>query len=348
MKKYLAVMLILLTFTLASAREYLDVTGDYSVNIPYDFFYKKDYRIQWWYFTGHLSDESGREFGYELAFFVVNVQQREYKSRFGVNRIYISHFAVSDIAGNVFRFSDRADAGVFEYAGAHSEKLKVWVGNNRLDGTFQDMRIKAADGNMSIDLHLKPVKPLVLNGVKGYSRKSAESPLIASVYFSYTQMSTEGKLVIGEEVHAVKGKSWFDREISTRSLGEKQVGWDWFALQLDDNREIMLYLIRNKDGSVDRYSSGTFVYQDGKYRRLSRDDFSVEVLSRYQSEKTGARYPIQWDIAIPSERLNLRVVPLIRDQEVIALNTTGNYYWEGACRVDGSARGKAYVEMTGY
>jgi predicted secreted hydrolase len=344
----LGILFILLLTTSALSREYLDITGNYDVKIPQDFFYKKDYRVQWWYFTGHLSDETGREFGYELTFFVVNVQKRAYESRFGVNRIYISHFAVSDVAGNAFHFSDAADAGVYEYAGADDNRLKVWTGNNILDGTFQEMRLRAADSNKSIDLQLRTLKPLVLNGQKGYSRKSEDSPLIASVYFSYTTMSTQGKLVIGDKVYTVKGKSWFDREISTKGLSEKQAGWDWLAIQLDDGREIMLYMLRNKDGSIDRYSSGTFVYQDGTYRHLAKDDFSVKVVSQYKSQKTGARYPARWDVIIPSEKVNLRVVPLIQDQEVIALESTGNYYWEGACRVEGSARGRAYVEMTGY
>jgi predicted secreted hydrolase len=81
---------------------------------------------------------------------------------------------------------------------------------------------------------------------------------------------------------------------------------------------------------------------------LSRDDFSVTVLSHYKSEKTGTRYPSQWEIKIPSEKMILSITPLIQDQEVLAFSSTGNYYWEGACRVEGSARGRAYIEMTGY
>lgn len=348
MKRFFLTLCILLVYALASGQEYLDVTGDYRVEIPRDFLYKKDYRVQWWYFTGHLSDENRREFGYELTFFVVNVQKRTYTSRFGVNRIYISHFAVSDVAGNMFHFSETADTGIYEYAGADDEELKVWTGDISLSGSHRYMRLKASGKNKSMDLHLTPAKPLVLHGEKGYSRKSEESPLTASVYFSYTQMHTRGKLTIGDTVYAVKGKSWFDREISTRGLGEKQAGWDWFAVQLDDNREIMIYMLRNKDGSIDRYSSGTFVYRDGTYRHLVRDDFSVRALSHYESQRTGARYPIQWEIRIPSEETTLRITPLIQDQEVVALESTGNYYWEGACRVEGSAQGRAYVEMTGY
>ena len=131
-------------------------------------------------------------------------------------------------------------------------------------------------------------------------------------------------------------------------LSEKQAGWDWFALQLDDRRELMLYLLRNKDGSIDRYSSGTLVYPDGRYRHLSKDDFSVSVLAHYKSVKTGARYPSGWEIKVPSERITVTVSPLVEDQEVQAFNSTGNYYWEGTCKIEGSTKGRAYVELTGY
>jgi predicted secreted hydrolase len=155
-------------------------------------------------------------------------------------------------------------------------------------------------------------------------------------------------LRIGATTFNVTGKSWFDRELSSRGLGKNQTGWDWFALQLDDGREIMLYLIRNKDGSIDRYSSGTLIHTFGSYRHLSANDFSITVLDRYKSKKTGARYPSLWEIKIPSEGLALKITPLLRDQEILATATTRNYYWEGACTVEGSARGRAYVELVGY
>jgi predicted secreted hydrolase len=342
------IILILLSHSFSFGQDYFDVTEDSVLKFPDAFYYQKDYRVQWWYFTGHLFDESGREFGYELTFFVVNVQKRDYRSRFGVNRIFISHFAVSDVSGNIFHFSDKSDIGAYGFAGAENNRLRVWIEDNLLDGSTEKMRLKASDGEKAMDLDLVPVKPIVLNGEKGYSRKSEESPLIASLYFSYPQMNTAGRLTLGGKVFRVKGKTWFDREISTRELSPHQTGWDWFAIQLDDNREIMLYVMRNKDGSVDRYSSGTFVYPDGKYRRLSKDKFSVDVLSYYNSRKTGARYPSQWEIRIPSEKLMVRITPLIQDQEVLAYSSTGNHYWEGTCRVEGTARGRAYVEMTGY
>ena len=348
MRRLILIFLLMFFCSFSQAQEYLDVTKDSRPQFPEDFFYKKDYRLQWWYFTGHLFDPDGREFGYELAFFTVNIQRRAYKSRFGVNRIYISHFAVSDIAGKKFLFSDKADSGAYAFAGAKDDRLHVWTGQNVLDGATGKMHIKALDKDKAIDLQLTPVKPAVLNGKGGYSRKSVESPLIASLYFSYTNLETDGELKIGNGVFKVKGKSWFDREISSRGLGRGQAGWDWFAIQLDNKSEIMLYILRNRDGSIDPYSSGTFVYPAGNYRHLSNDDFTVNILSHYTSGRTEARYPSEWEIRIPSEKVSVRIIPLLKDQEVLANDSTGNYYWEGDCKVERSMKGRAYVEMTGY
>ena len=350
-KRLFYIILFFLSFTAcAFGLEFSDVTENSRPKFPDDFYYRKDYRVQWWYLTGHLLDETGREFGYELTFFAVGVQKREYKSRFGVRNIYISHFALSDVKNRKFLSSESADAGVFGFAGAAEKGLDVWVGNNSLKGTQEKMQIRASDKDKGIDLDLllSPAKPVVLNGDAGYSRKSEESPLIASLYFSCTNLDTHGTLSIGNRTFRVKGKSWFDREISSRGLDAGERGWDWFSIQLEDEREVMLYLIRKKDGSVDRYSSGTFVYKDGSSRHLSLQDFKVTVLSHYRSAKTGAEYPAGWQIAIPSENLDLTVTPLIEDQEFQGSAITGNNYWEGTCSVAGSAVGRAYVELVGY
>ncbi len=340
-------LLLLLSFP-AFGQEWRDVTPGDAVELPKDLYFRKDHRIQWWYFTGHLFDAAGREFGYELTFFGAGVQKRKYQSEFGVNTIYLSHFAVSDVQGNRFYHFSNADAGALGFAGAENMRLHVWVDRDSLEGTMKKMHIKASADNADLDLSLIPAKPVVLNGDRGYSRKSDESPLIASLYFSFTDLSTEGTLKLGDTVFQVKGKSWFDREISSRGLGKNEVGWDWFALQLDDEREIMLYTIRNRDGSVNQYSSGTLVYQSGKYRHLERGDFSVTVLSHHTSAQSGTRYPSKWEVTIPSENLSLLVTPLVQDQEFTAADAVGASYWEGTCRVEGTAQGRAYVEMTGY
>ncbi len=344
----LLALMALLSPLCSTAGEYAEVTPSYAVKLPRDFYYKKDYKIQWWYFTGHLFDAQGREFGYELTFFTVGIQRRVYKSKFGLDNIYISHFAVSDVGGRKFYFTDRADRGAFAFAGASPGRLKVWVGKSILDGTPRQMHIQASDKEIALDLILTPEKPLVLNGENGYSRKSEDSPENASIYFTYPDLRTRGTLRTGGDTVSVSGKSWFDREFSSKELSKRQAGWDWFAIQLDDGRDIMLYVLRNKDGTIDPFSSGTFIHRNGTYRKLSKNDYSVIAEGHYKSKTTGARYPSKWKVSIPSEGVSVTITPLIQDQEVVSVYSTGNYYWEGACKVEGTAQGRAYAELTGY
>jgi predicted secreted hydrolase len=349
MKKVpLVCLLLLFSLQAASAGGFGEISKDYTLQFPRDFYYRDGYRLQWWYFTGHLFTPEGREFGYELTFFVAGVQRKEFRSRFGVRNIYVSHFALSDLKDDRYSSFDSADSGAYGFAGADDSRLHVWVDNNELVGTTSRMHLAASGGDKTLDLTLVPAKPVVLNGDRGYSRKSEESPEIASWYFSYPDLKTGGNLVIGGVTFPVTGKSWFDREISSGTMGKSEKGWDWFSVQLDDGRDLMLYLMRNKDGTLDRFSSGTFVYPDGRYRHLALGDYSVTVLGHYTSKKTGAVYPSGWRVRIPSENLDLRITPLIEDQEFVASSSTGNYYWEGDCTVAGSAAGRAYVELTGY
>ncbi len=346
----LLLTIVLLSFiSISLPEELLSPAKDYQLKFPEDLNFKKDFRIQWWYFTGHLYDEKGREFGYELTFFVVNVQKKKFNSKFGVNRIYISHFAITDVLNKKFYFSEKADSGVFGFAEMSENELNFRIDKNNLKYSISSgFHIRAQDKEKDIELFLNPLKPPVLHGENGYFRKSEESPFIASYYFSYTNLYTHGTIKIGNHRFRVAGKSWFDREILSTLTDKKHSGWDWFSIKLDDRREIMLYVLRNKDGSIDRYSSGTFVYGDGRYRSLSIKEFSVTARSFYISKKTKAKYPIEWEVKVPSEAVNIIITALVEDQEVLAYRTTGNYYWEGTCKVEGSSNGRAYVEMTGY
>lgn len=346
--KFIIFFFLLISYSIVEANEYYEVTPFYRVKIPDDFYYKNNYRVQWWYFTGQLFDLRGEEYGYELTFFVIDVQKRRYKSKFGVNKLYISHFSLTDVNNRKFLYIEKIDSGIYNFSGAKDDKLSVWVGQDRLEGNYDKFYIKAQNDNIKINLNLKPKKPLVLNGENSYSRKSEDSYLFSSIYFSYTNIEAEGFISINNVIKRVKGKSWFDREIFTRVLSHSQKGWDWFSIRLDNDCEIMLYLLRKRDGTVDRYSSGTIVYRDGTYRHLRLDEFNIKVLSYYKSKKTKTNYPSKWLISIPSERLFLKITPMVKDQEILAYTSINNHYWEGLCKVEESVTGRAYVELTGY
>lgn len=209
------------------------------------------------------------------------------------------------------------------------------------------MRLRAGQGDVALDLVLGSERPVVLQGNQGLSQKSPD-PGNASFYYSYTRMPTEGSITVGGERFDVSGLSWMDREFGTTALGQGSVGWDWFAIQLDDGRDLMYYQIRGTDGVGD-YRFGTLVSADGTVRHLGESDVTLEALGSWQSPRSGAEYPSGWRLQIPSAQLDLRLTPYLQDQELPLAVT----YWEGANRVEGSADGRpvggsAYVELTGY
>jgi predicted secreted hydrolase len=127
------------------------------------------------------------------------------------------------------------------------------------------------------------------------------------------------------------------------------VGWDWFALQLSDGSDLMLYRLRRQDGSADPASSGTVVSPSGAARHLGLPDFQIEGSGEWRSPRSGARYPARWRARIPAEGLDLEIRPLLADQEL----DVSFRYWEGAVEIAGTRRGlpirgSGYVELTGY
>jgi predicted secreted hydrolase len=168
-----------------------------------------------------------------------------------------------------------------------------------------------------------------------------------------TRMQTQGELIRDGKKEKVRGLSWMDHEFGSNQLGPDQVGWDWFSIQLDNQSELMLYLMRRKDGSVDPYSHGTIIDAAGRTRNLTIKDYRVEVLDRWKSSKSGAEYPMKWKVIVPSEQIELQIVPPFAEQELITNRSTRVTYWEGAVQIDGMIRnkpiaGSGYVEMTGY
>ena len=199
-----------------------------------------------------------------------------------------------------------------------------------------------------LDLELGATKPLVLHGDRGLSAKSAE-PGNASYYVGYTRLRASGRIGTDGSGASAQGEAWFDHEWSTSALGAGAIGWDWWSLQLDDGRELMLFEIRQKDGGRDPASGGTLVAADGRSRRLSAADVETTALGHWTSPRSGASYPARWRLRIPSEGIELEVEPLVADQEM----RTAFTYWEGAVRVSGTSgaqprNGRGYVELTGY
>ena len=89
----------------------------------------------------------------------------------------------------------------------------------------------------------------------------------------------------------VRGSAWLDHAWGAGALGAGQAGWDWFALQLADGRDLMLYRLRRTDGSVDPASFGSLVGPDGAVRALAAGDVQVDELGHWTSPRGGPATP---------------------------------------------------------
>jgi predicted secreted hydrolase len=322
-------------------------------SFPEDFGPHPDYQTEWWYYTGNLESEEGERFGYQLTIFrralLPKVDRAERESAWATEQIYMGHFALSDVSAGVHYAFERFVRGAAGLAGAQSEPYQVWLENWQVEEFAEGQyRLMAEQDGVALDLIFEDLKGPILHGDQGYSQKGPEEGN-ASHYYSQTRLESSGIVRTPKGSFGVSGLSWKDHEFSTKALSAGQVGWDWFSIQLDDGSELMIFQIRRSDGTVDPFSSGSWISPNGELIHLEKKNFEIQVEDSWSSPNSGAEYPSQWTINIPLLDLNLAVTPLLADQE---MNVSYNY-WEGVVKVDGIVRGASvsgngYVEMTGY
>ena len=348
----------------ADGRAWREVAPDHVWSFPEDHRGHDGFRSEWWYFTGHLDavDGSARRFGYQFTLFRVGLvpTRPALESAWATDALVLGHASLGDLDAGEHRFSEvlRRSTPFLGGFPAAPDPVLAWVlapagtpgrWEVALDDDGFRFRMRDDVRGMAFDLAVRPEKPLVLQGPNGYSRKSDREGA-ASHYYSFTRLATAGTLTIDGRAVEVEGRSWMDKEFSSDTITGGQVGWDWFSLQLDDGRDLMLFVLRREDGSVD-FASGNVIAADGAVRPLVADAWTFAVEGRWTSPTTGTSYPARWTIDVPSESLNLDVVPAFSDQENVSSVTGGLAYWEGAVDVrdrDGRGVGRGYVELTGY
>ncbi len=340
---------------------YLAVSGPCNLVFPRDHSPHPGYRTEWWYYTGNLRSDDGEPFGFQLTFFRSQVSPPgseqswpESASAWRTQQIYLAHLAVSDISRQRFHHDERVARGALGMAGAESSDASSTIFLNDWKASIGQSlhQLKASSESIAIDLSATPLKPLVLQGREGYSRKGPQ-PEQASCYYSYTRLQIRGHIRIDGKNIPVSGLAWMDHEFSSAPLDRDLVGWDWFSLQFENQSELMIYLLRNRDGGYSLQSAGTFVTPAGESLHLTHEAMMMEVLEQWKSPHSDAEYPSKWRIRIPSLEVDVQVVPRIKDQELHTPGSTRITYWEGSVSAGGMVggdpvMGEGYMELTGY
>ena len=321
---------------------------------PRDYGAHPDFRIEWWYVTGHLYGPDDRRFGFQATFFrLAGPTGRDSDdANFSRREVYLAHMALTDVKSGTFLHDERLNRLGWD-AGAAVQSLDVFNGpwSLKMDAQGAIHLLGSVEASANLDLTLVPAKPLVVFGEDGISRKGAE-PGAASYYLTFSRLRTSGHLTLNGTDLPVHGEAWMDHEISSSQLGKDQVGWDWTCLQLNESpRELMLYRMRRADGTADPVSRLQWVTPAGK---AVTEPFTWEVVSTWTSPRSHATYPAKVRLTTTDPETHLPRVfvlePVLPDQE-LSNALGGGPYWEGACKVldaEGHDAGSAYLELTGY
>ncbi|MBV8518934.1 MAG: carotenoid 1,2-hydratase [Acidobacteria bacterium] len=333
----------------SSASDFQPALPNYTFDFPTDHGAHPAFRTEWWYYTGHLRTGNGHRYGFELTFFRVGISRAPRETGWDLRDVMPAHFAITDVDGRAFRAYEKMNRASAFTADAAVGKLDVfnegWRAITNPDGSW---RIVASAGRDAIDLTLRSRKAPAIHGENGISIKAPVAGY-ASHYYSMTRLEVAG-VVNGARC---TGQAWMDHEFGSSALRENQQGWDWFSIQLDSDAELMLYIIRRKDGTPDVTSSGSLITSDGRVIPLRREQLRVTALRHWTSKRSGATYPMGWRVELPTLNVALVLTPLLESQELLTSGSTHVTYWEGAVDVAGSfdgvaVSGEGYVELTGY
>ena len=325
-------------------------------HFPADHGAHPQYRTEWWYYTGNLTDTTGEPFGYQLTFFRSGLTPGTIKrdSDWASNQIYMAHLALSDVQAEQHYSFERFSRGAGGLAGAiGTPDYEIWLDNwtvRTVEPGKYELNASDVSKDLPIALHLtlEESRPPLLHGNKGLSQKGKEAGN-ANYYYSLVGIQTSGTITVGDKASTVQGLSWMDHEFGTSALSENAVGWDWFSVQLDDGLVLMFAQLRTKEGAQVVDFGGTLAWPDGRQQALDQKDFSLTATGEWTSQYSGIVYPSGWQVDFPALKLQLQIDPLIQDQEM----RVSFLYWEGAVKIAGTLDGEAvngvgYVELTGY
>lgn len=280
---------------------------------------------EWWYWTGHLKTADGRWFGFEEVFFRAGI--------LGPHGTMV-HTALTDIQSKSFHHISKVsltDLPKKDNGFVYSLNNQVATGGNGHD------QLHGEGAGYAFDLKLDAMKRATLQGGEGYTAYSFGG---YTYYYSRERMAVTGSVVVGGATIPVTGTGWFDHQYGDLTNAVTK-GWDWFAVQLDDDREIMLFIVRN--GSTPVVVGASLTDANCVTTQLSATEFEAVATGSWTSPHTGCAYPQGWNVRVRDMRFT--VTPVLADQEVY---TSNPIYWEGAATVAGTVTGRAYVELSGY
>ncbi|MCX2687917.1 iron ABC transporter permease [Pseudomonas sp. DCB_AW] len=321
------------------ASGFSQVTRDHPLVFPRDHGAHEGFRIEWWYVTANLEDAQGRDWGAQWTLFRSALRPGAETADWNSPNLWMGHAALTGPGGH--RAGETLARGGIGQAGVEVQPFRAWINDWSLQGGegIAGLHMKASGQGFGYNLSLRSDRPLVLHGSQGYSEKSGKGQ--ASYYYSQPFYRVSGEVERDGLCIAVTGQAWLDREWSSQPLAAGQTGWDWFSLHLDSGAKLMLFQVREAKGLP--YRAGTWVSAQGEVVALRGDQIQLQALA-WTRQENGKEVPTRWRVRVLAYGVDVQVDAV----EPRAWMNTRFPYWEGPVRLQGSAGGRGYLEMTGY
>ncbi|MEE2773304.1 MAG: lipocalin-like domain-containing protein [Pseudomonadota bacterium] len=295
------------------------------------------FRFEWWYITANLKDKFDYDHGAQFTLFRTALEPKITEEKGWNNtEVWMAHIASTD--KNTHLVEEKFARGGISQAGVTAYPFLAWIDNWRVSGKdLNKLELSVTGKKLSYYLELEAYSPIIFHGKNGLSAKSDSGQ--ASAYYSQPFYSASGWIEKNGIRHEVSGSAWLDHEWSSQFLSRNQKGWDWFSLNFSTGERLMLFKIRDEDGS--QFYSGTIANSDGSVINLNPRGISIKPV---KFKKSYSNYPTEWRIKI--KELNVDI--LINALNPHSIMDTSIPYWEGPTKISGSHKGSGYLEMTGY
>jgi predicted secreted hydrolase len=352
------------------------------ISLPKDAANHLSSNVEWWYCYAFLSGNGGIRYALVASFFQVGelavpkghymiysfirLDERKYESRSFLDRMLAYQMAgfylplyliLKPTDWSTWKQYKKLLQGnlpsphlLMDHAFIQSHPTRLKYGSCELsfpNDRKPNFQLQINDKSTRILLNFNPAKPASIIDEQG--------TLNGLRYFSVTRNQVFGELHTNGMTETLSGEGWFDHQWG-RNYGLLQGGgWDWFGLQLEDGRDLLINRLHPADSASPDFPIAKLISKDSVI--TTTENVLLKPLKYWKSIHTGVKYPVEWQISLPHFSIDLHITPLLNHQEIPIIGPL-KAIWEGACTLTGEGqspqgirtpiKGKGFIELVGY
>lgn len=324
--------------------------SDRSLAFPLDHGAHPEVPTEVWEFVGQMQTGEGHRYGFLLSITRIGLQPQEPErpSAWATRDVYRGLLAFLDADNDHYRASERFARTALGMSGYDPTSGRIWLDSwtirVALEKAFSFALQAEAEGTR-LDLRLDARKPAVMPAAGDFP--AAAGGRLRGYILS--RLAISGTVRHGEHERSVSGEAWLNRSWGKMTPPGGQIALNRYQIQLEDGREILIFQLRRKDGSAPPVSNGLLIQADGRVSLISENEVKLDP-NTFWSSPSGTRYPVAWTVNLPALGTELRLSPLVENQETDWSVRT----WSGSVSVSGTGprgerlTGRGFVELTGY